>query len=158
MDGCPGESFRSIRYPTHLRKSRKGEGIARRRTPSRGVWHAQSQHRFSIPSGVAGTNLRKTARYAGKNCDPLQCSALRSRQRNSPISGTMDRRNRYSASCPVALRQSPFSYFCGMYTCSTNLRTGSAPSACAGFLFSAATMSSNAVRACFPSISELRPS
>jgi hypothetical protein len=27
---------------------------------------------FSISSGVAGTNPRKTARYAGKNCDPLQ--------------------------------------------------------------------------------------
>ena len=34
--------------------------------------HARLRHRFSIPSGVAGTNLRKTARYAGENRDPLQ--------------------------------------------------------------------------------------
>src|SRR5260370_955889 len=45
--------------------------IARRRPHPRGVWRARSRRRFSIPSGVAGTNLRKTARYAGKNCDPL---------------------------------------------------------------------------------------
>jgi hypothetical protein len=31
----------------------------------------RSRHRFSIPSGVAETNLRETARYEGKNCDPL---------------------------------------------------------------------------------------
>src|SRR5712691_5140621 len=43
---------------------------------SRRVWHARFRHRFSIPSGAAGTNLRKTARYAGENCDPLQFPSL----------------------------------------------------------------------------------
>jgi hypothetical protein len=40
-------------------------------TLSRGVWHARPRRRFSILSGVAGINLRKTIRYAGKNYDPL---------------------------------------------------------------------------------------
>jgi hypothetical protein len=42
---------------------------------SRRAWHARFRRRFSIPSGVAGTTLRKTARYAGKNFDPLQDGA-----------------------------------------------------------------------------------
>jgi len=55
----------------HIRESHeKGRDSASATDPG-GVWHARSRHRFSIPSGVAGTNLRKTARYAGKNCDSL---------------------------------------------------------------------------------------
>src|ERR1035441_9945715 len=49
----------------------KREGIAHQRHDPDGVLHARSQHRFSIRSGVEGTNLRKTAHYEGKNCDPL---------------------------------------------------------------------------------------
>jgi hypothetical protein len=53
-------------------KVTKREGIAPLDDRSPCVLHAPSRHRFSIPSGVAGANPRKTARYAGKNCDPLQ--------------------------------------------------------------------------------------
>lgn len=59
----------SISYTSE--KVTKREGIAPLDERSPRVLHARSRHRFSIPSGVAGTNLRKTARYAGKNCDPL---------------------------------------------------------------------------------------
>src|ERR1017187_7945611 len=52
----------------------KREGIAHQRHDPDGVLHARSQHRFSIRSGVEGTNLRKTAHYEGKNCDPLHSS------------------------------------------------------------------------------------
>jgi len=38
--------------------------------------HARLRQPFSIPSGTAGTNLRKTARYAGENREPLQAAAL----------------------------------------------------------------------------------
>ena len=73
----------SISYTAE--KVTKREGIATLATPSRGVWHARSRRRFSIPSGVAGTNLRKTARYAGKNCDPLQAAFGISQQRNQSV-------------------------------------------------------------------------
>ena len=53
----------------------KREGIAHQRHDPDGVLHARSQHRFSIRSGVEGTNLRKTAHYEGKNCDPLHLGA-----------------------------------------------------------------------------------
>jgi hypothetical protein len=36
--------------------------------------HARLRQPFSIPSGTAGTNLRKPARYAGENREPLQQS------------------------------------------------------------------------------------
>ena len=59
----------SISYTSE--KVTKRAGIARSATLSRGVWHARPRRRFSILSGVAGINLRKTIRYAGKNYDPL---------------------------------------------------------------------------------------
>jgi len=33
---------------------------------------ARLRQPFAVSSGTAGTNLRKTARYAPENCDPLQ--------------------------------------------------------------------------------------
>ena len=36
-----------------------------------------SGHRVLVPSGMAGTNLRNTARYAVENCDPLQLKTAR---------------------------------------------------------------------------------
>ena len=65
-DWCPGEFFRSPRYPTHDKV-----GIAACAERSRRVWRDRFRHRFSIPSGVAETNLRKAARYAGENREPL---------------------------------------------------------------------------------------
>src|ERR1017187_1758524 len=50
----------------------KREGIAHQRHDPAEFGNARSRHRVSIPSGVAGTNLRKTTHYEGKNCDPLQ--------------------------------------------------------------------------------------
>ena len=52
----------------------KREGIAHQRHDPAEFGNARSRHRVSIPSGVAGTNLRKTTHYEGKNCDPLQDS------------------------------------------------------------------------------------
>src|ERR1039458_2947881 len=49
----------------------KREGIAHQRHDPAEFGNARSRHRVSIPSGVAGTNLRKTTHYEGKNCDPL---------------------------------------------------------------------------------------
>ena len=34
--------------------------------------HARLRQLFSLPSGTAGTNLTRTARYAGENREPLQ--------------------------------------------------------------------------------------
>src|ERR1035438_5309445 len=53
----------------------KREGIAHQRHDPAEVGNARSRHRVSIPSGVAGTNLRKTTHYEGKNCDPLQLTS-----------------------------------------------------------------------------------
>jgi hypothetical protein len=41
--------------------------------------HARLRQPFSIPSGTAGTNLRKTARYAGENREPLHDLPLNGR-------------------------------------------------------------------------------
>src|SRR5260370_3824655 len=72
--GVQGEFFRSPRYPTHPGRSREKEGIAASGERSPGVCHARFRHRLAISSGVAGTNLRRTARYAWENCDPLHDS------------------------------------------------------------------------------------
>src|ERR1022692_287672 len=53
----------------------KREGIAHQRHDPAEFGNARSRHRVSIPSGVAGTNLRKTTHYEGKNCDPLHLTA-----------------------------------------------------------------------------------
>jgi len=55
----------------HIRESHEKGRDRRSVTPSRGVWRARSRRRFSIPSGVAVINLKKTDRYAAKNCDLL---------------------------------------------------------------------------------------
>ena len=72
----------SISY-TAEKINEKGRDSASATDPGR-VWHARSRHRFSIPSGEAGTNLRKTARYAGKNCDPLHAAPKQELRRSSP--------------------------------------------------------------------------
>src|ERR1022692_2653435 len=54
----------------------KREGIAHQRHDPAEFGNARSRHRVSIPSGVAGTNLRKTTHYEGKNCDPLQAGSF----------------------------------------------------------------------------------
>ena len=42
-----------------------------------GLSHARLRRRISLPSGTAGTNVGKKARYAGENRDPLQLRDLR---------------------------------------------------------------------------------
>ena len=60
----------------HIAASReKGRDSASATDPG-GVWHARSRHRFSIPSGAAGTTLKNTAHYAGENCDPLHLAEI----------------------------------------------------------------------------------
>src|SRR5207253_11084072 len=48
-----------------------GQGL-RQRVSDPAELHAQHRQPFSVSSGTAGTNLRKAARYARENCDPLQ--------------------------------------------------------------------------------------
>jgi hypothetical protein len=66
--GSQAQFFRSLRHPMQKAAGRDSASGGR----SRRVRHARFRYQFSIPSGAAGTNLRKTARYAGENCDPLQ--------------------------------------------------------------------------------------
>src|SRR5580700_7988542 len=47
------------------------EGIAQSGERSRWVWHSRFRRRLAISSGVAGPTLRKTARYALEDFDPL---------------------------------------------------------------------------------------
>src|ERR1035441_8999700 len=65
-----GLPLTSISYTS--KSVRKREGMAHHRHDPAEFGNARSRHRVSIPSGVAGTNLRKTTHYEGKNCDPLQ--------------------------------------------------------------------------------------
>ena len=39
------------------------------------VWQARPAQRVAMLPGEAGINVRKTARYAGKDCDPLHLTA-----------------------------------------------------------------------------------
>src|SRR2546426_43687 len=72
LDGCPGGvlPLTSISY-TQEKITQKGRDSASANDPG-DVWHTRLRHRFSIPSGTAGLNLRNTDCYAGENCDPLQ--------------------------------------------------------------------------------------
>src|SRR5450759_3869873 len=40
------------------------------------VWQARTAPRVAMLPGEAGINVRKTARYAGKDCDPLHDTAF----------------------------------------------------------------------------------
>ena len=67
---------------THLdilpAKTHFGLGMGRaaaRLARSAGVWQARTARRVAMLPGTAGANVRKTARYAGKDCDPLQYGA-----------------------------------------------------------------------------------
>ena len=59
--------------------------------------HTRHRQPFSISSGPTGTNLRKAARYARENCDPLQMESAK-RERVKVDSGSLIHveRNAYS--------------------------------------------------------------
>jgi hypothetical protein len=76
LDWCrPWEPSRSLRHPTQEKVAGR-EGIAASDGTIPAVCHARFRRRLSIGSGVAGTNLKKTARYAGENFDPLHFGSL----------------------------------------------------------------------------------
>src|SRR6478672_8074224 len=72
--GVRGSSSASLRHPTQGRDRVPATHPAE-------FAQARSRRRFSIPSGVAGTNVRKAVLYAGKNCDPLQLHRLHADKR-----------------------------------------------------------------------------
>jgi hypothetical protein len=52
-------------------------GLLRDTSDPAGLSHTRFRRYLSLPSGTAGTNLGKTARYAGENRDPLQYLPVR---------------------------------------------------------------------------------
>ena len=46
-------------------------GAAARLASLAGGWHARPAPRVAMLPGTGGANVRKTARYAGKDCGPL---------------------------------------------------------------------------------------
>ena len=60
-------------------------GLLRGYERSRWLSHARLRQHLSLPSGTAGTNLERTARYAGENRDPLH-NACAGRTRRDPDS------------------------------------------------------------------------
>ena len=77
---CPRPPLQSL--TREMEWGSQSVGVERKRQTCTGTPQVRRPHSVAMPPGSAGLNVRKTARYAGKDRDPLQLVLLQ-----NPIDG-----------------------------------------------------------------------